>query len=108
MYIVVLVTAKDKQEAKRIAAALLEEKLIACANILDGVKSLFWWEAKIDNADEVLLLLKSKKGLFNKIVRCVRMVHSYKVPEIIALPIIKGYNPYLKWIDESTRTKKRS
>jgi len=99
----VLVTAKDTSEAKRIAKALLEVKLIACANIIKDVQSLFFWDGKINKASEVLLVLKSKRSLFHKIVKVVKSVHSYEVPEIIALPIINGYNPYLKWIDRSTR-----
>lgn len=108
MYIVVLITAKDVEEAERIAAALLKEKLIACANIIKDVHSFFWWDAKIDSAQEVLLILKSKKSLFKRIVKSVTSVHSYKVPEIIALPIIHGYNPYLKWINESTSKGKHT
>ena len=105
-YIVILITAKDVSEAERIARALLEEKLIACANIVKDVKSLFRWEGKIDAAQEVILVLKTRRALFAKLVKTVKMVHSYSVPEIIALPIVSGYNPYLKWIDDSTKQRK--
>ena len=67
-YIVILITAKDKKEAVKIAQGLLEAKLIACANIIDGVQSLFWWQGKIDSSKEVLLVLKTNKTLFKKIV----------------------------------------
>ena len=67
-HIVILVTAKDKKEAAKIAQGLLEAKLIACANIIDGVQSLFWWQGKIDSSKEVLLVLKTKKSLFKKVV----------------------------------------
>ncbi len=103
MNIVVFVTAKDLSEAKRISQKLLEEKLIACANIVEGVKSFFWWQGKIDNAQEVLLILKSQESLFKKIVKTVKSVHSYEVPEVIALPIVEGNPDYLRWIDESLR-----
>jgi len=106
MYCVILITTKNIQEAKKIINKLLHEKLIACGNIIDDVKSRFWWNGEIDNANEVLLVLKTKKSLFNKIVKSVKSVHSYEVPEIIALPIINGYNPYLKWINESTQKGK--
>ena len=66
-YIVILVTAKDKKEAGKIARGLLEAKLIACANIVEGVQSLFWWQGKIDSSEEVLLVLKTKKVLFKKV-----------------------------------------
>ena len=101
MYIVVLITAKDQEEAKKIADHLLSGKLAACVNIVPGVQSVFWWENKIDNAQEVLLIVKSKKTLFKRIVSAVREVHSYSVPEIIALPIVNGHKDYLKWISDS-------
>ena len=103
MNIVVLITSKDQAEAERIAQKLLEEKLIACANIVGGVKSLFWWQGKIDGSAEVLLILKSRESLFKKIIKTVKSLHSYEVPEIIALPIIEGNPDYLRWIDESVR-----
>ena len=102
MYIVIFITAKDKEEANTIANKLLEDKLIACANIVESVKSLFWWDGKIDNANETLLILKTRKDLFEKIVTAVKTVHSYDVPEIIALPIVEGNKDYLEWIKEST------
>jgi periplasmic divalent cation tolerance protein len=100
-FIVVLITAKDKKEAAKIAKGLLEAKLIACANIIDGVQSLFWWQGKIDSSREVLLILKTKKVLFKKVSVKVRSLHSYQTPEIIALPIVDGSEPYLDWIDSS-------
>ena len=101
MKIVVLITAKDTVEAKKISDRLLQDKLIACANIIDGVQSVFWWQQKIDEAQEVLLVLKSRRDFFEKIVRTVKSLHSYEVPEIIALPILDGNPDYLRWIDES-------
>jgi periplasmic divalent cation tolerance protein len=101
-HIVIFVTAKDQDEARSIAGKLLEEKLIACANIADNVESLFWWEGKIDRAGEVLLVLKSRAALLEKIVAAVKAAHSYDVPEVIAMPIIGGNPDYLKWVDEST------
>lgn len=100
-YIVVLVTAKDKKEAAKIAQGLLQAKLIACANIIDGVQSLFWWQGKIDSSKEVLLILKTKKTLFRKISAQVKSLHSYQTPEIIALPIVNGSEDYLSWVSSS-------
>ena len=99
MYIVVLVTTKDVAQAKAIAQKLVKEKLVACANILKGIESLFWWEGKIDSSQEALLILKSKKSCFKKIVKTVQSLHSYTVPEIIALPIAQGSKDYLEWIN---------
>jgi periplasmic divalent cation tolerance protein len=98
---VVFVTAKNVKEADQIAAKLVADKLVACANIIKGVKSVFWWQKKVEKADEVLLILKSKKSCFKRIVKAVTLLHSYDVPEIIALPIIDGNRDYLKWVNES-------
>lgn len=101
MYMIVLITAKNVREAHKIADQLIKDKLIACANIVKGVQSVFWWQGKIDRADEVLLILKTKKSCFKRIVKAATLLHSYDVPEIIALPIIDGNRDYLKWIEES-------
>ena len=102
-YMLILVTAKNKKEAQKIASELLSEKLIACANMIEGVQSMFWWEGKIDSAKETLLVLKTKQSSFKKVEAKVRLLHSYKVPEIIALPILAGSADYLKWIEDSLK-----
>ena len=94
----VIKTAPNKQEAVNIVRALLEERLIACANILDPVYSLFWWKGKIEEEKEVLVLMKSQKNLFKKLSRRVMELHSYDVPEILALPIVEGSQSYLDWM----------
>jgi len=101
MFIVVFITAKNVREANKIATKLIEKKLIACANIVSGVKSVFWWKGKVDKAKEVLLILKSQKRLLPKIIKTVKKWHSYDVPEVIALPIIDGNKDYLDWIKAS-------
>jgi periplasmic divalent cation tolerance protein len=103
MYTVIFVTAAHKKEARRIAEALLNKRLAACVNILDDVESLFRWQGKIDKAKEALLIIKSRKQKLPQVIRVVKSMHSYQVPEIIALPLSGGYKPYLKWIDESLR-----
>jgi len=102
MYIVILVTAMNVEEANKISKKLVEDKLVACVNILDQVKSIFRWEGKIDEAQEVLMIMKSRKDLFKKIVKVVKSLHSYSVPEVIALPVIDGNKDYLDWIKNST------
>ncbi|MBM3254852.1 MAG: divalent-cation tolerance protein CutA, partial [Candidatus Omnitrophica bacterium] len=97
MNIAIFITASNMKEANKIANALVGARLVACVNILDKVKSVFFWEAKLERAQEVLLIAKSKKAKFSKIARLAKSLHSYQVPEIIALPIIDGYRPYLKW-----------
>jgi len=103
MHIVIFVTASNKKEAQKIALRLIKDKLAACVNIVDKVDSVFSWEAKTEKAKESLLIIKSKKEKLPKIISVVKSLHSYTVPEIIALPIIAGDKPYLRWIDASIR-----
>ena len=103
-YIVVLVTASSKEEAERIVNALLKEKLIACANIFGPVSSNFWWKGKINSAEEYMVFMKTDEELFEELAERVRQLHSYEVPEIIALPIIKGFRKYLEWIEENVKS----
>lgn len=103
MHIVVLVTAGNKKEAKAIAEALIKNKLAACVNITGNIDSLFWWEGKIDRARESFLVIKSKKSKLNAVIKLVKSLHSYSVPEIIALPIVGGEEKYLRWIDDTLR-----
>jgi periplasmic divalent cation tolerance protein len=101
MHIVVFITAANNKEAKHIAHRLIKNKLAACVNIVDEIESFFCWKGKVDQVKEALLIIKSKREKLAKIIKLVKSLHSYEVPEIIALPIIAGYKPYLKWIDES-------
>ncbi len=101
MAIVILVTAKDFEKARKISLKLTECKLIACANIVKGVRSVFRWEGKVDEAGEVLMIMKTKQEHFSEIVKIVKSLHSYDTPEIIALPIIEGSEDYLNWIEAS-------
>ena len=97
--IVVLVTCTDKQ-AREIANVLLKQRKAACVNIVPDVTSFFWWQGNADSDRESLLIIKSKASLLNEIITLVKKVHSYDVPEIIALPIIGGNTEYLEWIDK--------
>lgn len=101
MHIVIFITTPSKKEAKDIAAQLVKNKLVACVNIVEKIESLFWWQGKVDQSKETLLIAKSRKDKLNKVIELVKSLHSYEVPEIIALPIAGGYKPYLNWIDES-------
>jgi len=103
MQVVIFITASNKKEAERIARYLVKHKLAPCVNIASDIKSLFWWKSKIDIAKEVLLIIKTKKTLIGKLIKKVKSLHSYEIPEIIALPIVAGNKKYLDWISESTR-----
>lgn len=103
MHIVVFITASGKGEARRIAQALIEQRLAACVSSAGAVSSLFWWNNKIDQGREVLLIVKSTKAKLSRITKLVRSIHSYAVPEIIAVPVIGGNRAYLDWVDESLR-----
>ena len=101
-FIVILITASSAEEGEKIASSLVENHMVACINIVPSVKSLFFWEGKTAQESEVLLIAKSRRPLLDKIVEQVKKIHSYKVPEIIALPVIGGSEEYLKWVREST------
>ncbi len=103
MNTVIFVTAGNNKEAEKIASALIKKKLAACVNIIQGVHSLFWWQGKVDRAREILLIIKTRKMLLPRVIKKVKSLHSYSVPEIIALPIIAGNKEYLKWLNDSTR-----
>ena len=102
-YCVIFVTAGSQSEARRIARTLLAKRLVACANIVPGVESHYWWEGKVDHAREWLLLLKTRRARFAAVAREVKQLHSYQVPEIIALPLAAGQGDYLRWIETSLR-----
>jgi len=97
---IVMVTTSNRNEAERIAAALIKWRMAACVSILPGVESLFWWEGKTDTAFEFLLLIKTTMDRFPDVEAAVKEYHSYKVPEIVALPIEAGHAPYLRWLEE--------
>jgi len=99
----IFITASRKNEAAGIAKALLKSKLAACVNIVDKVESFFWWQGKIDRAREYLLIAKSVKANLPKVCRLVKSMHSYDVPEIIAVAIAGGSKTYLDWINDSIR-----
>ena len=101
-YIVVYVTA-PAEEALQMARTLVEERLVACVNIVPGLRSIYWWQGKVEDEPEVLCIMKTQTSLFEALRDRVRELHSYEVEEIIALPIVAGNPPYLDWIKDNTK-----
>jgi periplasmic divalent cation tolerance protein len=101
-YIVVLITAKGSEEAQKIAKALVKRRQAACVNIIPAVSSHFWWKDKLEATEESLLIVKTKESLLPEVIKSVKKIHSYRLPEIIALPIVGGSRDYLEWIDSET------
>lgn len=102
---VVLVTCANTAEARRIARAVVDRRLAACANILPGsVTSIYRWKGKVESAKERLLLIKTSRKCLAKLQAKVEQIHSYDVPEFIALPIAEGSRGYLGWIEENVRS----
>jgi len=106
--IIVLVTCGSRKEARKIARALVEERFAACVSVLTApVESIYRWKGKVETAQELLLVIKTTRKRFAALEAEVRRLHSYEVPEIIALPIERGSKAYLAWIEESTKPEKR-
>ena len=100
--VVVLVTASSGEEAEKIASLLLERQKAACVNIVPGVHSRFWWQGKLESAQESLLIIKTRADLVPELTEIVKKAHSYTVPEVVALPIVGGNRDYLAWVDQET------
>jgi periplasmic divalent cation tolerance protein len=102
-FVVVFVTAPTKEVGERIARVLLEQRLIACANLITHVQSFFTWEGETKADEEVLMILKTRATLFQaELIPIIRALHPYEVPEIIAMPIVMGADSYMNWIEEVT------
>ncbi len=101
-YLLVLSTCPDQATAERIAQLLVEEKLAACVNVIPDITSLFQWQGKLDQDNEILLLIKTTAASYGALETLVRQQHPYELPEIIAVPIVDGLNDYLDWVSSNT------
>lgn len=101
-FIVIYCTVPNKKEGKIIAKALVDNNLVACVNILDKIESVFSWDGKMCEEKEALMIIKTKRELFDKVRVVIKKLHSYTVPEVIAIPIIEADETYLKWISHET------
>ena len=102
-FVVVFVTAPSPEVAANLAKTLVAEKLVACVTILPGLRSIYTWEGKVCDEEEVLCVLKTRRELFPLLRDRVTALHPYQVPEIIALPLVDGSAPYLTWLRDVTR-----
>jgi len=100
-YVVGFITADGNDEALKISRALVEERLAACCNVLDGVTSVYRWKGNVEQANENLIIFKTRKELFTKLARRVKELHSYDVPEVVCFPVSEGLSQYLDWLGES-------
>jgi len=101
--IVVFITSANAEEAQRIANVLLSERKAACVNIVPGISSHFWWQGKLDSAEESLLIVKTEASVLDEVINLVKKHHRYNIPEVIALPIIGGNQDYLEWIGKEVK-----
>ena len=101
-FVVVFVTSGSEEEALKVAHALVEERLAACANLVSPIRSIYRWEGKICDEKEWLLVVKTQRSRFEELEKRVKSLHSYTVPEIIALPMVEGSPAYLRWVEEMT------
>ncbi len=100
--IVVLITVPSAEVGGKMARALVEERLAACVNLVPGITSTYRWEGEVQVEPESLLIVKTGRGLYDALAARVRALHPYTIPEIIALPLAAGNEPYLQWIEDST------
>lgn len=99
-YVVVLVTSGSADEAARISRTLVGERLAACVNIIPGLRSIYRWQGRVEEADEWLLVVKTARQALDQVVARVRSLHAYTVPEVVALPVDGGAAEYLKWLGD--------
>jgi len=97
--IVVFSTCGSEEQARRIARGLVESRLAACVQVTAGIRSIYQWQGKIEEEDEVLLVIKSRRDLFRRLEAALRKMHTYEVPEVVAIPVVEGSADYLRWLD---------
>lgn len=101
--VAVLITAPEEETARRIARALVEERLAACVNLLPGVRSIYRWQGAVEEATEVLLIAKTHAERVAALAARVRALHPYELPEVVTLPVTDGSEAYLRWVVAESR-----
>ena len=98
-FIQVITSAATKADAQAIATAVVGKRLAACAQVIGPITSTYWWQGNIETAEEWLCIMKSRQDLYDELEQAIRQVHPYKVPEILAIPVVLGSQDYLEWMD---------
>ena len=104
-FIVVFVTVGSAKEGEGLARALVEEQLAACVNRIKAIQSIYRWQGHVEQSEEELLIIKTRRDLFDRLKKRVQELHSYSVPEVMALPILDGSESYLRWLGEELTRK---
>jgi len=102
-FVFVYITTKDYQEAKKIGKYLVEKRLAACINIIDNIGSMYWWDNKIQDEKETVLIVKTKQAMTEKVINQVKSLHSDTCPCVIVLPILDGNKDFLNWMEKMTK-----
>nr|BAL58440.1 periplasmic divalent cation tolerance protein [Candidatus Acetothermum autotrophicum] len=105
-FVQVVTTVASKDEGERIARALLEQRLAACVQIVGPIESFYWWQGKINKSEEWMCIAKTEMRLFQQIEETMKALHSYEVPEILAVPVSAGSDDYLQWLAEQVHQER--
>lgn len=100
--VLALSTAPDAETAARIGRALVQERLIACANLVPGLTSIYRWQGEVQQEGEVLLLMKTRRSLVQRLKERLPDLHPYQVPELVVAPVTDGLEPYCRWVRDET------
>ncbi|AEM39377.1 CutA1 divalent ion tolerance protein [Pyrolobus fumarii 1A] len=103
MSVVVVFITAPKGKGEEIAGKIIESRLAACANVISGVKSVYWWKGKVERDEEDLIVLKTVEERLDELIEFVKRVHPYEVPEVIAVKVVKGLQEYLVWVENEVR-----
>ena len=104
-FIQVFTTVEKREDARKIAEVVVGRRLAACVQVVGPIGSTYWWKGKVEDAEEWLCLMKTRKEFYGKLEEAVKSVHPYEEPEIIAMPIVEGSEGYLRWIEVETRNQ---